>query len=253
MNERHDEVKVLPLPAAGGSRPRLAKAGAARFSVPRRSPSPRHRASLAETGREEIGQLVRAAGRSETAAWDRLSELFGGLLANVARSYGLSEADVLDVSQDVWVRLYLNIDRLRDPDSVGGWLATTMRNEALQLLRRRDRSTPVGDSRILDGVDDYTDPDLPLTTAERNVVLSELIESLPEPYLSLARELMADPTPSYREISLKLGIPMGSIGPARRRCFDLLRRKCVRAGIGPGEFAGGTHGGRDLAVRRTAS
>jgi DNA-directed RNA polymerase specialized sigma24 family protein len=28
----------------------------------------------------------------------------------------------------------------------------------------------------------------------------------------------------YAEISARLGIPMGSIGPTRRRCLDKLRR-----------------------------
>ena len=36
--------------------------------------------------------------------------------------------------------------------------------------------------------------------------------------------LLADPPVPYAEISSKLGIPMGSIGPTRSRCLDRLRR-----------------------------
>jgi hypothetical protein len=35
--------------------------------------------------------------------------------------------------------------------------------------------------------------------------------------------LMADPPYSYTEISAKLGIPVGSIGPQRARCLERLR------------------------------
>jgi len=34
--------------------------------------------------------------------------------------------------------------------------------------------------------------------------------------------LIADPPVPYAEISAKLGIPVGSIGPNRRRCLDKL-------------------------------
>jgi DNA-directed RNA polymerase specialized sigma24 family protein len=36
--------------------------------------------------------------------------------------------------------------------------------------------------------------------------------------------LTADPPVSYAEISARLGIPVGNIGPIRRRCLDKLRR-----------------------------
>jgi DNA-directed RNA polymerase specialized sigma24 family protein len=35
--------------------------------------------------------------------------------------------------------------------------------------------------------------------------------------------LMADPPASYIEISSQLGLPVGSIGPTRRRCLERLR------------------------------
>ena len=36
--------------------------------------------------------------------------------------------------------------------------------------------------------------------------------------------LIEDPPLSYAEISAELGIPVGGIGPTRRRCLDKLRR-----------------------------
>jgi hypothetical protein len=35
---------------------------------------------------------------------------------------------------------------------------------------------------------------------------------------------MEDPPAPYAEISARLGIPVGSIGPTRQRCIDKLRR-----------------------------
>jgi len=36
--------------------------------------------------------------------------------------------------------------------------------------------------------------------------------------------LTADPPVPYIEIGARLGIPVGSIGPTRRRCLDKIRR-----------------------------
>jgi DNA-directed RNA polymerase specialized sigma24 family protein len=47
---------------------------------------------------------------------------------------------------------------------------------------------------------------------------------LPPRCQRLLAMLIHDPPYSYAEISAKLGIPVGSIGPQRTRCLDRLRR-----------------------------
>jgi len=212
----------------------------ARAGTPRAKAKPRLSSDDAHHGEESSGDLVRAAARSEALAWHKLVRRFGGLVGGIARAHGLNEADAADVSQMVWLRLVDHLDQLREPDRVAGWLSTTARNESLQLLRRRDRSiAPTPDTSVLDRVDEVADPDVVIATAERNDVLSQLIETLPGHYRRLLRALMVEPVPSYKEISLALGIPVGSIGPTRQRCLALLRRKCILAGIGPEDMARG--------------
>ena len=43
--------------------------------------------------------------------------------------------------------------------------------------------------------------------------------------------LVADPPAPYAEISARLGIPVGSIGPTRRRCLDKLRQRPAIAAL----------------------
>jgi DNA-directed RNA polymerase specialized sigma24 family protein len=43
--------------------------------------------------------------------------------------------------------------------------------------------------------------------------------------------LIHDPALSYAQISARLDIPVGSIGPNRRRCLDKLRRQPVIAAL----------------------
>jgi DNA-directed RNA polymerase specialized sigma24 family protein len=47
---------------------------------------------------------------------------------------------------------------------------------------------------------------------------------LPPPWRRLIAVLLEDPPASYAEISARLGVPLGSIGPSRGRCVEKLRR-----------------------------
>jgi len=60
--------------------------------------------------------------------------------------------------------------------------------------------------------------------AERNAALREAVARLPPGCQRLLTLLIADPPVPYTEISARLGIAIGSIGPNRRRCLDKLRR-----------------------------
>jgi DNA-directed RNA polymerase specialized sigma24 family protein len=63
-----------------------------------------------------------------------------------------------------------------------------------------------------------------LLKAERNAALLEALTDLPPSCQQLIALLTADPPVSYAQVSAKLGISVGSIGPTRSRCLDRLRR-----------------------------
>ena len=63
-----------------------------------------------------------------------------------------------------------------------------------------------------------------LLRAERYAALREAFTRLPAGSQQLIALLIQDPPTPYAEISAKLGIPAGSIGPSRSRCLDKLRR-----------------------------
>ena len=63
-----------------------------------------------------------------------------------------------------------------------------------------------------------------LLRAERHATLREAFTHLPPRCQQLIALLIEDPPVPYTEISARLGIPVGSIGPCRGRCLDNLRR-----------------------------
>jgi RNA polymerase sigma factor (sigma-70 family) len=66
-------------------------------------------------------------------------------------------------------------------------------------------------------------PDDALLRVERQAALREALAQLPVPCQQLITLLAEDPPLPYAEISARLGVPVGSIGPTRSRCLAKLR------------------------------
>lgn len=176
----------------------------------------------------DLESLVRAARAGDNAAWARLHDRLDRRLRRVARSYRLSPADVDDVTQLAWVRLYEHIDRIKDPGAVAGWLVTTVRREAMRVLQSRVREQLVdsGEYLAFDAPDaaDGLLPEDRLIAAETRLELGRALASLPGQQRALLTLLAGAPDASYREISTQLRIPVGSIGPTRARGMARLER-----------------------------
>ena len=61
---------------------------------------------------------------------------------SVIRGFRFDAATSEDVFQTVWQRPMENCGRIRDPERLAGWLATTTRNEALRVVRNQGRLIP---------------------------------------------------------------------------------------------------------------
>src|SRR6266568_2397317 len=89
--------------------------------------------------------LLDAARLGDQAAWNALVAEYNSLVWSIARGYRLESADAHDAVQMTWLRLVENLDRIKDPERLAGWLATTARRECLQLLRKSGRERPASE------------------------------------------------------------------------------------------------------------
>lgn len=183
----------------------------------------------------DVGDLVRAAAAGDRAAWDELVSRFSSLVWAVARGHRLQSDDAAEVFQTTWLRLVEHLAHLRQPERVGAWLVTTARRECLQVYRLHGRET-VTEPETLDLNEDGQQPlDAGVLRAERDDALWHCLETSPTRCRTLLRMLLSDPPPSYAEVSAVLDMPIGSIGPTRRRCLEHIRRRLVEAGVGVDE------------------
>ncbi len=173
-----------------------------------------------------VPDLVTRARTGDKQAWDALVERYAPLIWSICCNYRLGHADAQDVGQSVWLRLADHLDKIRDPAALPGWLATTTRRECGRILcAARRPHAPVCAVNAENLPDEQAGPaDQELLAAERHTALREAFSRLPPDGQQLIAMLITDPPVPYTEISARLGIPVGSIGPNRSRCLDKLRR-----------------------------
>jgi len=170
-----------------------------------------------------LADLVRAAAGGDEAAWNALVDRFSSLVWATARAHRLSRDDAADVAQTTWLRLVEHLDRIREPERLGAWLATTARHESLRVIRRGGREQPTDQSDLFEAPADDAVERL-LVDPDRDAALWRGFAALSERCKSLLRLLVSDEEPSYDEIGAALGMPVGAIGPTRGRCLEKLRR-----------------------------
>ena len=179
----------------------------------------------------EAQELLSRVVAGDERAWNEVVDRYAGLVWSVARSYRLSSAATQDVVQTVWLRLAEHCGRIRQPDRLASWLATTTRNEALRVIRGNVRQAPQAIS------DDLTEPTAPsieerVDDADTLATVLEAFKKLSPEDQQLMRLLCAVPPIDYQTIAEMLGRPIGSIGPTRARCLERLK-KLLPPGLDP--------------------
>jgi RNA polymerase sigma factor (sigma-70 family) len=174
------------------------------------------------TGTADPVLLCRIAA-GDDATWRQVVRQYEGLLRGSARAVLRNDADVDEAVQRTWILLLSHADRINDADRLPGWLATTVRREALAIVRGQQRNIPsddVGDRAGVDDLDLATD----LLRAELEEALHDAVNALPATQQLLVRALLREPA-SYDDLSRELGIPRGSLGPLRGRAVRTLRSR----------------------------
>ena len=180
--------------------------------------------AVAEKSRPSIAELFREHAR--------------GLLRRARRVLG-SEADAEDAVQEVMVAL-LESPSLLDPvDRVAGWLYAVVRRRAIDILRSESRRRRrEGSDLVEELLDQRADPSEALEGEELARELAAAIRQLPAPereaFVANAIEGV-----TFRELSGRTGVPMGTLMARKKRAADRLRENLRRKGLMAGAVSSG--------------
>ena len=188
----------------------------------------------AETRVDPVPGWVRAAAAGDVHAWEQLVDRYNNLLWSICRSHRLGNEDAADVVQLTWLRLLENLERIRDPQRLAGWLATTCRRECQALQRRSRTSVSLTEDSMERLLGSAASADEPVLTAVQHATLWEVFRRLSEWCQQVLRALIVEPEdgrPSYSLVAVQLNTRRGSLGPTRARCLSQLRKLLDGGGI----------------------
>jgi RNA polymerase sigma factor (sigma-70 family) len=169
---------------------------------------------------DEVAETVRRAAAGDESAWSAIVESFSSLVWSVGLRAGLSRADAGEVVQMTFLRLVENLGKLREPEALGGWLATTARREAWRIGRAAGKEIPAEATPEVEEPD--PGPEERAVASDRAREVRHAFARLPERCARLLELVVVLALP-YVQVSAILDLPVGSIGPTRARCLERLR------------------------------
>jgi len=180
-------------------------------------------------------ELIAACINGESWAWDVLVDRYKRLIYSVALRAGLGQEDASDVFQTVFTLLLEKLHTIRDPQGLGAWLITTTKRQSWRTLKKRRReSTDDKDAaKKVAAAKQW----LHSTHPEENrwmdqALVRDALARLGERCRQLLWMLYYDRSePSYEQVSRRLKMPLGSVGPTRARCLQKMRKMLQAMGM----------------------
>jgi RNA polymerase sigma factor (sigma-70 family) len=176
---------------------------------------------------DNSAELVGRIRNGDGSAWREMVDQYEPLLRRLARQYRLSGQDTDDAIQLTWLRCLEHIDQLTHADRLRGWLATVCRRESIRLATKGRREIALGEqsvTRLADKGQEERDPGAEMARRDAHDRLSRAITALPDKQRLVLIELLKEESRSYLDLSGRLGLPVGSIGPTRQRAIARLRQ-----------------------------
>lgn len=161
-------------------------------------------------------QLVQRCRAGDADAWNELVERFSRYVyAICTRGFRLVDEDAEDVFQEVFTRVYANLDRLRDDAALRPWIAQLTRRLCIDSIAKRGRELPEGEPLAEEPAAELEEIDDAFVVREAMANLSDACQDILDRFF--ARDQ------SYRTISQELDIPSGTIASRIARCLGKLR------------------------------
>ncbi len=159
-------------------------------------------------------------------------EFFGELMLrhqdfifNVVKNYVRFEEEARDITQDVFLKAYENIEKFRGDSKFSSWLYRIAYNLSINWSERvKGRETQLDDGFAETIPEEASAAD---EEFDRQLVLSrikEIIEEIPVKY-KVVIKLYYFEEKSYQEIADSLGIPINTVKIQLLRAKELVRKK----------------------------
>lgn len=154
-------------------------------------------------------QLILAAKQGNRKAFSDLMDAYSKKIYYAAYSFMKNVEDAADISQDVFLKVYTNLDSFDEERSFFPWIYRITKNLCLNKLKKCDnKNSSMPEYDFIES--NYTAPEEHLLRNEEIDSLQNAINSLPENFREIIL-LKHFEECTYSEISEILEIPIGTV------------------------------------------
>lgn len=174
-------------------------------------------------------QLIEQILGGNTHAFRFLVKKYERLVFHIAGRMLNQQADLEDVCQDVFIKVYKKLPTFRRQAKLSTWIGTIAYREAIDFLRKK--GLPYQDLQELNERDssslvELNHPENIKTKAERIEKVKELIADLPAVYRTVLSLYHIEEL-SYKEIEEITQLPQGTLKSYLHRARQLLKRRLL--------------------------
>jgi DNA-directed RNA polymerase specialized sigma24 family protein len=174
--------------------------------------------------KDGVAASLRRLQEGDTEAMADLARQVTPWLHHVLWTFRLGREAADDVVQSTLLVALLHARELRDPAAGLSWLSVVARREALRVVRVEQRYVPVDELPAVYTTATTEGPEEIVLAGLSRAVVRRTVAKLPPRHRVLIERVVRSEKPTYAAISAELRMPLGSIGPSRRRGLDLMRR-----------------------------
>jgi len=177
-------------------------------------------------------KLVEACLSGEQKAWHALIDKYKKLIYSIPVKNGFSQEDASEIFQSVCVDLFSELQKLRQPKALAGWLIQVTSHKCFHLRKQQKRLQQTDPESPEPSGNPDSHADNLICQLEREQALREAFVLLPDRCKELIHALFfSDPPLPYDQVAKSLGVAVGSIGFIRGRCLTKLRKSLETVGF----------------------
>ncbi len=157
--------------------------------------------------------LVDRCRKGEDEAWRELVDRFGQRVYSVAYHFTLKREDAEELSQEIFLKIFENLERYDGGFPLIAWIVSLSRNLCIDRYRRQKREKSfrfVSDDAVLPLLRSQDDPAADALKKERTKILFSALAEIPEDLAEILvlRDLEGL---AYDEIGRALSLPEGTV------------------------------------------
>ncbi len=175
-------------------------------------------------------EIIKNCRRGDENAWNALVDRYQRLIFAIPRRSGLSESQSADILQEVFLTLFEKLDEIEQPERIRSWLVTTAKFKTWGLVRNEKgfyspESEEEMEFEMASLQDNSPLADDKLIELEQQHQIRTALKELEEKCQKiLAMIYLTEPSASYAEVAMEIGVSATSISPLRARCLKKLEK-----------------------------